>query len=104
MFGFSVAARHPEPCATSKMPCFAPPDCRSIVQQIELPSGRCDTLSIGVVLAAAVLKTNARTTHTLFRMIAFMASDGKVCLRHRSGKQYSLQRAVVQLGRTLEWG
>lgn len=30
--------------------------------------------------------------------------EGKVCLRLRSGKQYSLQRAVVQLGRTLEWG
>jgi hypothetical protein len=30
-------------------------------------------------------------------MIAFMASDGKVCLRPRSGKQYSLHRAVAQL-------
>ena len=29
---------------------------------------------------------------------------GNVCLRPGSGKQYSLQRAVVQLGRTLEWG
>ncbi len=37
-------------------------------------------------------------------MMAFMASDGKVCLRPRSGKQYSLQRAVAQLGSALEWG
>ena len=27
-----------------------------------------------------------------------MASHGKVCLQPRSGKQYSLQRAVAQLG------
>src|SRR5947207_9024974 len=33
-----------------------------------------------------------------------MASHGKVCLRPRSGKQYSLQRAVAQLGSALEWG
>src|SRR6266487_4457148 len=37
-------------------------------------------------------------------MIALMASDGKVCLQPRSGKQYSLQRAVAQLGSALEWG
>src|SRR2546429_6825934 len=37
-------------------------------------------------------------------MIAYMASHGKVCLRPRSGKQYSLQRAVAQLGSALEWG
>jgi hypothetical protein len=42
--------------------------------------------------------------HTHFKMIAFMASDGKVCLLSGSGKQYSLQRAVAQLGSALEWG
>src|SRR5947207_7776693 len=37
-------------------------------------------------------------------MADFIESDRNVCLRPGSGKQYSLQRAVVQLGRTLEWG
>src|SRR6266481_10219546 len=55
-------------------------------------------------VAQSRIATATEQTHTRFRMIAFMASDGKVCLRPRSGKQYSLQRAVAQLGSALEWG
>ena len=55
-------------------------------------------------VAQSRIATATEQTHTRFRMIAFMASDGKVCLRPGSGKQYSLQRAVAQLGSALEWG
>src|SRR6267154_2519345 len=55
-------------------------------------------------VAQSRIATATGQTHTRFRMIAFMALDGKVCLRPRSGKQYSLQRAVAQLGSALEWG
>src|SRR6266540_2885229 len=37
-------------------------------------------------------------------MADFINSAGNVCLRRGSGKQYSLQRAVAQLGSALEWG
>src|SRR5438309_3452429 len=43
-------------------------------------------------------------TNASFRRIEFIKSAGNVCLRRGSGKQYSLQRAVAQLGSALEWG
>ena len=45
-----------------------------------------------------------QATNTGFEMADLIKPAGNVCLRPGSGKQYSLQRAVVQLGRTLEWG
>src|SRR5438128_2199045 len=37
-------------------------------------------------------------------MADFINSAGNVCLRRGSGKEYSLWRAVAQLGSALEWG
>ena len=55
-------------------------------------------------IAKSRIATAKEQPQRRFRMIAYMASHGKVCLRPRSGKQYSLQRAVAQLGSALEWG
>src|SRR6266581_8424106 len=54
--------------------------------------------------AQSRIATAIEQMYAFFKMIAFMASGGKVCLRPGSGKQYSLQRAVAQLGSALEWG
>src|SRR5438128_1994471 len=44
------------------------------------------------------------TDTCIFQNNRFHPNPRHVCLRARSGKQYSFSRAVVQLGRTLEWG
>ena len=78
-----------------KCPCLMSCTAKAKASSLSL---RCARGSASVVpTAKSRIATVIEQAQRRFRMIAFMASDEKVCLRPRSGKQYSLHRAVAQL-------
>ena len=56
------------------------------------------------LIAQRKIRTATEERGVRFRMAIFITAGRNVCLRSRTGKQYSLQRAVAQLGSALEWG